>query len=83
MISTQPAKIRYLSPPAPVSMGDEWFGVAGLDHFWCRRRFEVLRRMAEGILRTAENLGEIGCGSGIVQRQIEDAFCRSKLRAST
>jgi precorrin-6B methylase 2 len=74
MISTQSARIRYLSPPAPVSMADEWFGIAGLDHFWCQRRFEVLRRMADGILQSAGHLAEVGCGSGIVQRQIEDAF---------
>jgi cyclopropane fatty-acyl-phospholipid synthase-like methyltransferase len=57
-------------------MGDEWFGIAGLDHFWCLRRFEVLRRMADGALRNATHLAEIGCGSGIVQRQIEDAYAK-------
>jgi hypothetical protein len=74
MSTIQFSRIRYLSQPAPVSMGDEWFGIAGLDHFWCQRRFEVLRRMADGILRNANHLAEMGCGSGIVQRQIEDAF---------
>lgn len=67
-------RIQYLSPAAPVSMADQWFGIASLDHFWCRRRLEVFKRLAAGFLTEARYMAEVGCGNGIVQRQIEDAF---------
>jgi hypothetical protein len=38
--------IIYLSPPTQVSMGDWWFDIATVDHFWIRRRFDVMRRIA-------------------------------------
>jgi SAM-dependent methyltransferase len=67
-------KIEYLSRPAEVSMGDRWFEIASIDHFWVRRRFAVLQRLAGGELRGAQHMAEIGCGHGLLQRQIEDAY---------
>lgn len=52
-------------------MADSWFDVASLDHFWVRRRFEVLRKLAGTTIAKARELAEIGCGSGLLQRQIE------------
>jgi len=69
--------IQYLSPPAAVSMADSWFEIASLDHFWIHRRFQVLRRLAAGIIAPAQELAEIGCGHGLLQRQIEDEFAKS------
>ena len=69
-------RIRYLSPPAPVSMGDEWYGIATLDHFWMKRRFDVLCRLAGIDITSAEAIADVGCGHGILQRQIEDGFHR-------
>src|SRR5438552_3144350 len=66
--------IKYLSPPSPVSMGDSWFDIADLNHFWIRRRFEVLERLAGGIVRHSSECAEIGCGNGLLQRQVEDRF---------
>src|SRR5271154_5416474 len=66
--------IEYLSPPAPVSMSDDYFQIAGTDHFWVRRRFEVLRKLAGDLLGRAAAIAEIGCGHGLLQRQIEDAY---------
>ena len=66
--------IEYLSPPAAVSMADRWFEIASLDHFWVRRRFEVLQRLAGAQLPAAKNMAEIGCGHGLLQRQVEDQF---------
>jgi len=57
-------------------MGDDWYGLASLDHFWIRRRFEVLCRMADGLIRQASAIADVGCGHGILQRQIEDHFDR-------
>ena len=68
--------IEYLSPPAGVSMADRWFQIAALDHFWVRRRFQVFQRLAGGLIPAARALAEIGCGHGLLQRQIEDAYER-------
>lgn len=68
--------VTYLSPPAEVSMADRWFEVAAIDHFWTRRRFEVLQRSAGGLITNAREIAEIGCGHGLLQLQIEDTYDR-------
>jgi SAM-dependent methyltransferase len=74
VVNSQNGKVVYLSSPLPVNMGDWWFEVATLDHFWVQRRFDVLRRLAEPALRNAKQLAEVGCGNGLLQRQIEDHY---------
>lgn len=69
-----PRLIEYLSPAAQVSMADRWFEIASLDHFWIRRRFEVLQRLAGDLIGQAELVAEVGCGHGLLQRQVEDAY---------
>ena len=66
--------INYLSKPEGVSMGDAWFSVASPKHFWIRRRFQLLQKLAGDFPWRTSRLGEIGCGSGLVQRQVEDNF---------
>ncbi len=66
--------IKYLSKPEGVSMGDAWFSIASLRHFWIRRRFQVLQELAGDFPWRTSRLGEIGCGSGLVQRQVEEHF---------
>jgi SAM-dependent methyltransferase len=68
--------IEYLSPPAQVSMGDRWFDISRIGHFWVQRRFEVVRALAGELLQKSQNIAEIGCGHGLVQRQIEEAYGR-------
>ncbi|MFZ0969888.1 MAG: hypothetical protein WAN13_16575, partial [Candidatus Acidiferrales bacterium] len=68
--------ITYLSAPVGVSMADQWFDIAALDHFWIRRRFDVFRRLSGDLIPQARDIAEIGCGHGLVQRQIEDAYGR-------
>jgi 2-polyprenyl-3-methyl-5-hydroxy-6-metoxy-1,4-benzoquinol methylase len=68
--------IEYLSQPAAVSMADRWFEIASIDHFWIRRRFAVLQKLAGHRISLAHELAEIGCGHGLLQRQIEDAYER-------
>lgn len=75
-MSAAAGRIRYISPAAAVSMGDDWYGIASLNHFWIRRRFEVLRRLADETMRRASAVAEIGCGHGLLQRQIEDYYGR-------
>jgi SAM-dependent methyltransferase len=69
-------KIEYFSAPADVSMSDRWFEIASIDHFWIRRRFEVLQTLAGGLIAAGGKIAEIGCGHGLLQRQIEDAYNR-------
>src|ERR1700730_12630795 len=68
------SRIVYASSPTSVSMSDAWYDIASLDHFWIRRRFQVLRALADGVIRKAKNLAEIGCGNGLLQRSIEDHY---------
>jgi 2-polyprenyl-3-methyl-5-hydroxy-6-metoxy-1,4-benzoquinol methylase len=74
--STALRNIEYLSAPAAVRMADQWFEIAAMDHFWIRRRFDVLRRLAGGLIPGAREMAEIGCGNGLLQRQIEEAYKR-------
>jgi 2-polyprenyl-3-methyl-5-hydroxy-6-metoxy-1,4-benzoquinol methylase len=71
-----PRRIEYLSPAAEVSMADRWFEIATVEHFWVRRRFEVFEQLAGELIRSAKEMAEIGCGHGLLQRQIEDAYAR-------
>lgn len=68
--------ILYLSAPSPVSMTDCWFEIARDDHFWIRRRFEVFGQLAGGLVSGAREIAEVGCGHGLVQRQVEEAYNR-------
>ena len=67
-------RIEFISQPEPVSMADDWFGIANLDHFWIRRRFQVAARLLRGVNLKGNAIGEIGCGNGLVQRQFEEHF---------
>jgi len=69
-------KIEYLSSATEVSMADRWFEIASVDHFWIRRRFEVLQRLADEVITGSQEMAEIGCGHGLLQRQVEDAYAR-------
>jgi SAM-dependent methyltransferase len=68
--------IEYLSPPAAVNMADHWFAISSTGHFWVRRRFAVLQKLAGHRISGARELAEFGCGHGLLQRQIEDAYGR-------
>ena len=72
-----PPAIEYLSRPAMVSMADQWFEIASMEHFWIQRRFRVLQMLAGKSIREARELAEIGCGNGLLQKQIEGNYERS------
>src|SRR6478672_6951732 len=63
--------IVHLSEAQSVSMGESWFEIVNLDHFWMIRRFEVLRKLARPVLDPKLSHCEIGCGTGLLQRQLE------------
>ena len=67
-------RIIYASQPAAVSMTDSWYDIASLDHFWIQRRFEVLARIAGKLIVNARHIAEVGCGNGLLQRNIEDVY---------
>jgi 2-polyprenyl-3-methyl-5-hydroxy-6-metoxy-1,4-benzoquinol methylase len=67
-------QIEYLSRPAEVSMSHGYYEIATTDHFWVSRRFEVLQRLGNGVVSGAGEIAEVGCGHGLLQRQIEDAY---------
>lgn len=71
-----PNNIIYLSQPSSVSMADDWFDVANLDHFWIKRRFEVFRQLLRRLDLDPQNLkvAEIGCGNGLVQYQFSKYY---------
>jgi len=69
-------KIEYLSQPAEVSMTDGYFELASLDHFWVRRRFDVFRALAGSLIMEAHEMAEVGCGHGMLQRQVEQVYGR-------
>lgn len=55
-------------------MDDRWYEIANLEDPWITRRFEVLRRLAGDLISQATAIAEIGCGHGLLQRQIEDFY---------
>lgn len=57
-------------------MTDGYFELASLDHFWVRRRFEVFRMLGGGLIPGAQEMAEVGCGHGVLQRQIEQQYDR-------
>lgn len=73
-MDVQARDITYLSPSVPVNMGDWWFDIATTNHFWIRRRFEVMKRLADPLIRGAGEIAEIGCGNGLLQKDIEDDY---------
>ncbi|HKV76953.1 MAG TPA: class I SAM-dependent methyltransferase [Candidatus Sulfotelmatobacter sp.] len=57
-------------------MADRWFEIASTDHFWVRRRLQVLQKLAGNLIASATEMAEIGCGHGLLQREIEDTYGR-------
>lgn len=67
-------EIIYYSEVKKVSMADSWFEVATLEHFWVKRRFEVLRKLLGKDFRCTGPVAEVGCGHGLVQSQFRNAY---------
>lgn len=72
--SSEPRSINIISAPMSVQMADEWYDIADLNHFWIRRRFDVCRKLLRDANPASLQIGEIGCGNGLVQRQFEDQW---------
>src|SRR5688572_28282733 len=55
-------------------MDDAYFDFARDDHFWIQWRFEALRRLKSLLPLPDSTVLEVGCGSGVFRRQLEDHF---------
>jgi SAM-dependent methyltransferase len=66
--------ITFLSSQSETSMGDAWFEYATTNHFWIKQRFCILQKLAGDLIKNSDHIAEIGCGNGVLQRQIEDTF---------
>lgn len=64
-------EIIRLSEAAPVNMTYHWHDIASLDHFWIRRRWEVLCRLLDIEGLPVGRVADIGCGNGLLQQQLE------------
>jgi 2-polyprenyl-3-methyl-5-hydroxy-6-metoxy-1,4-benzoquinol methylase len=63
-----------LSAPQSVSMAEVYFDLVHPDHFWAARRFDVLVKLAGGVLGPQKVCAEIGCGNGVLQNQLAKRF---------
>jgi SAM-dependent methyltransferase len=67
-------EIGFISSPAGVDMADSWYEIATPNHFWIRRRFDVLMRLTRGLYNPSHRVAEIGCGNGLLQCQFEKSL---------
>ena len=68
--------IEYRSQPSEVSMGDQYYDLADLNHFWVHHRFRTFRRISRrlSIIKHGSRVADIGCGHGVLQLQLENSF---------
>ncbi len=67
------ADVIKLSDVSPDDFPFDWFAIAREDHFWFRSRIRAFLPFARRFTRLDEpqKVLEIGCGNGLVRRQIE------------
>lgn len=51
-------------------MADEWFSMATPNHFWIKRRHEVLIKIIKNLISKAGNYMDVGCGHGLLQQML-------------
>lgn len=67
-------QIITISNPASVSMADSWYQYGTDDHFWVRHRNIVFDRHFGSLIRSVEQIGEVGCGHGLLLSHIAKAY---------
>jgi SAM-dependent methyltransferase len=64
--------ITFLSPAAAVHMADEWFQCISPDHFWIRRRAEVVDDLYRETATPHPEWLDVGCGTGLFQAHLRE-----------
>jgi len=72
--SARELTIQMHSQPMSVNMAKAWFEFAKPTHFWMQARFKAIQWLAKDTIAEAQRIGEIGCGNGVVQAQIEKEY---------
>jgi 2-polyprenyl-3-methyl-5-hydroxy-6-metoxy-1,4-benzoquinol methylase len=67
-------RLGIISEPQKINMAEDWFEIATADNFWIKRRFDVARRMFDWTGLSGKMIVEVGCGHGLLQRQVEDWY---------
>jgi hypothetical protein len=75
-----PTRAIFKSRPLTGIMASQYFDLATPQHFWSRRRFEVLQGLADELLQSATRVAEIGCGNGVLRRQLDEPTEPSDLK---
>ena len=68
--------VEILSPVRRQEFPEEWYDASEPAHFWFRWRLAVLRRVlsdAGAAMGTRCTALDVGCGSGVLARQLEEA----------
>ncbi len=67
------APIERLSKVDPDGFPFDWYAIAREDHFWFRMRIRSFMKFVPNFLSPKDplNVLEIGCGNGLVRRQLE------------
>lgn len=67
------AKVDILSDVAPDEFPFDWYAIARDDHFWFRSRIQAFKKFASKFedFSQPKSVLEIGCGNGLVRRQLE------------
>jgi SAM-dependent methyltransferase len=63
-------KLIYLSQDKESSVLEEWHEITDIHHFWVRKRFDVLLKLYSKLLTTEKKFCDVGCGRGLLQRQL-------------
>jgi SAM-dependent methyltransferase len=71
MEQKQGNELIVISVPSEVNMGDEWFEIAPIDHFWIKWRFQAILKNISPAELSDKRFLEIGCGHGLVIQQFE------------
>jgi SAM-dependent methyltransferase len=68
--------VEVLSPVRAQEFPSEWYDVGGAEHFWFRWRLAALLRVLAdaGAARGPLAVLDVGCGSGVLASQLEEAM---------
>ena len=69
--------LTFIDEDQKVDMGTEWFDIAHKDHFWMKRRWEVISKLLPVDIKKSSkdyHIADIGCGIGTQTSILEKYF---------